>query len=80
MFQGKPLVNALIAATYKGYTENADTYYQSARADGEGVVTIRLTHAGPWLIRTVHMLPSKDTKDADWESWWASMTLEVRTE
>lgn len=80
LFQGKPLVNALIASTYKGFTEKPDTYSQSSHTNQEGVVTIRLTHSGPWLIRTVHMLPLKDSKDADWESWWTSMTFDVRTE
>ena len=78
LFRGKPLVNHLISSTYAGASDKPDTYAQSARTDERGVVTLHLTHSGPWLVRTVHMLPLPDNKDADWESWWASITFEVR--
>ena len=78
LFRGKPLVNNLISSTYVGASDKPDTYAQSARTDENGLATVRLTHSGPWLVRTVHMLPLTDSKDADWESWWASITFEVR--
>ncbi|MBI3004143.1 MAG: DUF4198 domain-containing protein [Ignavibacteriales bacterium] len=78
LFQGKPQSNALISSTYAGATKKADTYAQSARTNEQGIVYIRLTHGGPWLVRTVHMLPVANDKDADWESWWASVTFEVQ--
>jgi len=78
LFRGKPLANHQISSTYAGASDKPDSYAQSARTDENGVVTVRLTHSGPWLVRTVHMLPLADSKDADWESWWASITFEVR--
>ena len=78
LFRGKPLPNALISSTYAGATDKPDTYAQSGRTDQQGIVNVKLTHAGPWLVRTVHMLPVENDKDADWESWWASITFEVR--
>ena len=78
LFRGKPLVNNLISSTYAGASDKPDTYAQSARTDENGMATVRLTHPGPWLVRTVHMLPLPDNKDADWESWWASITFEVK--
>lgn len=78
LFRGKPLANHQISSTYAGASDRPDTYAQSARTDENGVATVRLTHSGPWLVRTVHMLPLPDSKDADWESWWASITFEVR--
>ncbi|MBI4546711.1 MAG: DUF4198 domain-containing protein [Ignavibacteriae bacterium] len=78
MFKGKPLAHALVSGTYTGFTDKPDTYHQSARTDSNGVVGVHLTSVGPWLIRTVHMLPLNNSKEADWESWWASLTFEVK--
>ena len=33
--------------------------------------------AGPWLIKAVHMVEAPDEVDADWESFWASLTFEA---
>ncbi len=78
LFRGIPLQNALVSSTYVGATDKPDTYMQSARTNEEGIVSVKLTLGGPWLIRTVHMLPIEKDKDADWESWWASITFEVK--
>lgn len=77
-FRNTPLANALVSATYEGFTTKPDTYQQSLRTDSNGIAVFRLTHSGRWLIRTVHMLPLQDSKEADWESWWASVTFEIR--
>ena len=78
LFRGEPLEDALVSATYAGATKKADTYAQSARTDRNGIVTFRLTNTGAWLVRTVHMLPTTGLREADWESWWASVTFDVR--
>ncbi len=78
LFRGKPLTHTLVSSTYVGATDKPDTYAQSGRTDENGVVTVRLTHPGPWLVRTVHMLPLANSKDADWESWWSSLTFDVK--
>ncbi len=78
LFKGRPLANALVAATYDGYSRTAHKYAFSARTSVEGIVTIPLSHTGVWLVRTVHMLPIRGEKDFDWESWWASVTFDVR--
>ncbi|MCI0706191.1 MAG: DUF4198 domain-containing protein [Ignavibacteriae bacterium] len=77
LYRGAPLVRAKISATYTGATSKPDTYAQSIRTDKNGVASFKLTHAGAWLIRTVHMLPS-ESAEADWESWWASITFEIQ--
>ncbi|MBI4429648.1 MAG: DUF4198 domain-containing protein [Ignavibacteriales bacterium] len=78
LFRGEPLANALVSSTYAGATDKPDTYAQSSRTDDRGMVQVKLTHEGPWLVRTVHMLPLVNDKEADWESWWASLTFEVQ--
>jgi uncharacterized GH25 family protein len=78
LFRGQPLNRALISATFAGFTEKPDTYAYSAKTDSEGIVTIPLTKVGPWLVRSVYMLPLTDSTEADYESWWASLTFEIR--
>jgi uncharacterized GH25 family protein len=78
LFRNVPLAGALVSATYEGYTTKPDTYEQSVRTDAEGIATIRLTQGGRWLVRSVHMLPLDNSAEADWESWWTSLTFEVR--
>ncbi|MGH2568900.1 MAG: DUF4198 domain-containing protein [Bacteroidota bacterium] len=77
LFQGKPIAGAKVSATYEGATTKPDTHAQSVRTNKEGVAAFRITHKGVWLVRTVHM-QAAETPEADWESWWASVTFEVR--
>lgn len=77
LFDGKPLPDALISATYAGFTKRADTYEQSVRTDERGTAVFHLTHRGPWLVRVVQMVPLENSADADWESFWASLTFEI---
>jgi len=30
-----------------------------------------------WLVKAVHMIPLPKDGDADWESFWASLTFEL---
>jgi len=78
IFRGKLLADALVAATYDGHSRTAHKYAYSARTDANGVVSVPLSHTGVWLVRTVHMLPVQGEKEFDWESWWASVTFEIK--
>ncbi len=78
LFDGKPLQNSLISATYPGFTDRPDTYDQAVRTGKDGQASFVLRHQGPWLIRVVHMLPLENSPEADWESFWASLTFEVK--
>lgn len=49
----------------------------TARSDARGRVLFTLDDAGPWLLSAVHMVPAPDGLDADWESFWASLTFEL---
>jgi len=31
-----------------------------------------------WLVKAVHMVPAPAGSDADWRSFWASLTFESR--
>ena len=46
------------------------------RTDAGGRVAFHL-RPGTWLLKTVHMLVAPPDTGADWESLWASLTLEI---
>lgn len=45
------------------------------RTNQDGIAVLRIEGSGEWLISAVHMVPSSDKKEADWESRWASFTF-----
>lgn len=69
---GKPLPNAQIKAQLQGKKR----YLLTAVSDAQGEVAISLPEAGVWLFSAVDMKPADDP-DADWQSLWASLTLDI---
>jgi hypothetical protein len=49
----------------------------SARSDSRGAFSFMLPRAGVWLIKSVHMVRAWFFSDADWDSFWASLTFEA---
>ena len=45
--------------------------------DANGRASFDLPHAGRWLFASVNMVPCLSPERADWESTWASLTLEI---
>jgi uncharacterized GH25 family protein len=43
-------------------------------ADSEGIVTVKLTAAGAWYVKFVHMRERNDA-DANYESRWSTLTF-----
>lgn len=73
LFRGKPMANVLVVAMSKDDPDKA----VRARTDAKGRVTLRLAHAGFWLIKAVHMEAAPADSGVDWESWWASITFDL---
>jgi len=73
LYEEAPLPGALVVAMNKTNPENR----QLLRSDKLGRVAFPLSGTGLWLIKAVHMIPSRSA-DADWESLWASLTFELR--
>jgi hypothetical protein len=72
LFRGEPLAGALVVALPAADPGAA----LRARSDAEGRVRFPLDRKGAWLIKAVHMEAASAGTDADWESWWASLTFE----
>jgi hypothetical protein len=49
-FHGKPARYCTVSATYVGFSDD-EAYCWSARTDGRGKTSLRITHQGQWLIR-----------------------------
>ncbi len=67
----KPLKGALVRA-FHPKEEPA-----RARTDDLGRARFVVKNPGLWLFNAVRMTPAQPGTDADWESLWASLTLEV---
>ncbi len=76
MYRDRPLAGALVVARNRlNPTEKL-----SARTDAAGRVHFRLKPEGMWMIKAVHMIREPEGAAADWASYWASLTFELRAD
>lgn len=75
-FEGKPLEGARVAAGYEGVTGHK--YPVWVATDKNGRATVRLDRAGVWFVRTLHLAPVSGNPEADWQSAFSTVTLEVQ--
>jgi len=73
-FEDRPLAGALVVAM----NNLNPAEKQAARTDNDGRARFRLGPGGMWLVKAVHMVPAPAGADADWASFWASLTFEPR--
>ena len=73
LYEGAPRPGALVIAI----SRDEPTAKLSARSDARGRVSFRFPRGGVWLVKAVHMVPLPKGQDADWESFWASLTFEL---
>lgn len=72
-YRNQALAGALVVAINRDRPDDR----VSARSDAAGRVRFRLPHRGMWMIKAVHMAPAQPGAQADWESFWASLTFEL---
>ena len=73
-YQNRPLAGALVVAMNRVNPSEKLT----ARTDADGRVRLQLRRSGMWLVKAVHMVPAAAGAEADWESYWASLTFETK--
>lgn len=78
LFEGAPAAGVPLVATYATFRGKPGEYAWSGRTDTTGRASIPMTMAGQWLVRAVHMRRVEGDPKADWESFWASLTFELR--
>ena len=74
-YENRPLAGALVVAMNRQNPAAKLT----ARTDHDGRVRFRLPADGMWLIKAVHMIPAPAGSNAEWASFWASLTFELPT-
>jgi len=72
-YENRPLAGALVVAINRlNPTEKV-----TARTDHDGRVHFTLRQSGLWLVKAVHMVAAPAGANADWQSYWASLTFEL---
>lgn len=74
LFEGKPLPNVTVVGGRAG----APAHRVRAVTDSNGEVKLDFKAAGRWYLRALHLIRLQDDSEADWESFWTTMTFEVR--
>ncbi|MCU0337670.1 MAG: DUF4198 domain-containing protein [Sediminibacterium sp.] len=73
LFNNKPLTNKVITA--RNRIGNKAATMQEARTDKNGICTFIINRKGEWVIHVTHMMECTDKAEADWESFWASLSF-----
>lgn len=73
LYKKQPLAGVLVVAVNR----RNPSAKVSARSGKDGRVTFKLAEPGMWLVKAVHMTPAPANADAQWESFWASLTFEL---
>jgi len=86
LWNGRALAGALVktwraplstqGAPQDGESRDSVAVCWQGRTSASGELSIPAREAGEWLVSVVHMEPSADRREADWESTWASLTFE----
>jgi uncharacterized GH25 family protein len=74
LFGGKPLAEAELAWSFPGQGES---FAGATKTDQKGNAVVPLTRSGAYVIRLTHMEWVKK-KTHQWESYWASLTFNVK--
>ena len=75
LFEGKPLADAAVRSWQK--MDETKTNQGSARTNAQGIAQITLNAKGTWMISLVRMVETADRSEADYQSYWASLTFEM---
>lgn len=75
LFQGEPLKDVVVRSWHK--VDETNTSQGAARTDGEGVAKIKLNAKGFWMISLVRMIENPNKSEADYQSFWGSLTFEL---
>jgi uncharacterized GH25 family protein len=73
IYGSEPVAGALVVALNRAHPSQK----LSQRTGKDGRVRFRLSEAGAWLIKSVHMTPAPRGSNVDWSSYWASLTFEL---
>ncbi len=73
---GQPLVNQFVLASFESKAGRMSREV-GARTNARGIARFRLTGAGKWYVKMIHM-EKLHNADVQYESKWATLTFEIR--
>jgi len=73
LYRKKPLQGIQINT----FTKSSEGRIQAVRTDYNGRAKVTIDRAGRWMFAAVHAIPAPHRENADWESFWTSLTLDV---
>jgi uncharacterized GH25 family protein len=76
LWQGEPLPDTQVALFHKP-TGGTEASRITTRTDAGGNVAFTLDTPGAFMAAAVHMIEAPADRNADWESYWASLTFGV---
>lgn len=76
VFRGQPAAGLQIETAWAGKSGRKTTVV--GRTGSDGRLKVPVPTSGRWRIQTIKMERCADPKAADWESFWASLTFELR--
>jgi uncharacterized GH25 family protein len=74
LWRGKPIGDIQIRV----FQDNGTVTDTTTRTNPDGKAVISLQGGGRFLLNAVHMQEAPPERDTKWESYWASLTFEVR--
>lgn len=76
-FEGRPLAGVRVGVLALGDDgSSAESPAAELVLESDAAGRVRVPREGRWLVAAVHMRRAAADEDADWHSWWASMTFE----
>lgn len=75
-FNGQPLPGARVDAMHWA-SQTAEPVTLIGETDANGEVSFEFTNTGTWVIASTYMFEASADDDADWESLWATLTVDV---
>ncbi|MBI4799850.1 MAG: DUF4198 domain-containing protein [Desulfarculus sp.] len=78
LYEGKPLANADLKATFAGFTKEGTAFAFAAHADKQGKAMVKVWHPGLWLVVAKHDIPFANPAECDKDMHAATLTFEVK--
>lgn len=74
LYEGEPLAGVTVSGGKAGGLAGEVL----TRTDAAGHANVTILSSGRWYLRTIHMIRRDDDPEVQWESFWCTLTFEVR--
>jgi len=74
LYEGEPLAGVAVAGGRAGGAAGEVL----TRTDADGRARVTILSSGRWYLRSIHMIRHEDDPEVRWESFWCTLTFEVR--